>query len=104
MKARILFLASILVALSGMLVIPGMAEVEVEKASACPDTVICRIPPAQSFGFPPEGDILKTCVSDCEYCCEEWCPNQDAWDVVGDPGCYCTVAGEHAKCGKEPQP
>ncbi|MCK4335459.1 MAG: hypothetical protein KAW40_01915 [Candidatus Aenigmarchaeota archaeon] len=83
--------------------VPGMAEVK--KASACPDNVVCVIPPSGSHGFPQQADIRRVCTYDCDYCCEYWCWNvADAEFAVGSNQCYCTVAGQHSKCGSEPQP
>jgi len=102
MKAKILYLASILVALSGMLVVPGMA---VKEADACPGGV-CIIPPAGNPGQgDPEADNKYRCYSDCDTCCWEECENSLAlWEAtVGDPNCWCTEAATHRKCG-DPEP
>jgi len=97
MKAKILYLASILVALSGMLVVPGMA---VKEADACPGAVCLIRPEGMSGQGDPQADMVEECErTDCVTCCEEYCPNMcGSCKKVGDPQCYCTVAGQHQEC------
>ncbi len=97
MKARILFLASILVALVGMLAVPAGVEAEVKEATACPGQV-CMIPPHSGSSGPAAWAAIK-CTDGCTQCCEDTCPNEyPGQAIVGDPNCYCTVAGTKTRC------
>ncbi len=96
MKMRILFLASILVALVGMLAVPGM-EAEVKEANACPGWV-CLIPPSGG-GEGSQADAVARCYAGCTDCCQEVCGNlAPGADIVGSANCYCTVGGSKRRC------
>lgn len=107
MEVKTLFLASILVALTGFLMVsPGYvgASEEVEEASACP-TWVCKITPhGQGGGRDPPGTEADMCNAgssgeNCASCCD-YCENADI--IVGTEMCECTMAGRHRQEPCEP--
>ena len=95
MRARILFLASILVVLAGMAFAGPVEQAIALEVDACCPGCVCVITPTGGHGTPPLKNPNYFCNSGtwgCEYCCD-WCTNQGVDKIVGYHACtqYCEI-------------